>query len=139
MYERILAPLDFSETDYPGLDQAIRMAGETSMLTLIHVIEKIEHLDEAEDQNFYARLEKLAAKKLGERAEYVKAKGVAVCAELVYGKKVNEILGHAREYETDLIVMSSTRVRPDRPIGGFDSTSHSIAMLSQCPVFLVKC
>ena len=138
MYDRILVPLDFSEMDNPSLDQAVRMAEGDSTLTLIHVIEKIDHLDDDEDRDFYKRLETLATEKMGERLEYARSSGVTVHAKLVYGKKIREILGHARDQETDLIVMGSTRVRLDNPIGGFDSTSHSIAMLSQCPVFLVK-
>ena len=75
---------------------------------------------------------------MDQMAEPLSVSGVTVIQRVSYGNRLREILGHAEESPTDLIVMSSRRLEPSERPTGFATLSHQVAILSQVPVLLVK-
>jgi len=107
---------------------------------LLHVIERIEHLDTEFDElkPFYDRLAKSARKGLLEFSERFVADSVKVVDAIMYGKRTQEIVRFAIENNADLIIMASHRIDPDRPGHDWSSISYVVAILAPCPVLLAK-
>jgi len=101
------------------------------------VIETLDlPFDELED--FYQRLHDRAQVEMDQMADPLSVSGVTVIQRVSYGNRLREILAHAEENSTDLIVMSSRRLEISDPPAGFATLSHQVAILSQIPVLLVK-
>ena len=137
MFDHVLVPVDLTDRNHRALEMATRLAGDDGEVTLLHVIETLDlPFDELED--FYQRLHDRAQVEMDQMAEPLSQSGVTVIQRVSYGNRLREILGHADESRTDLIVMSSRRLeRSERPTG-FATLSHQVAILSQVPVLLVK-
>ncbi|HEY4587573.1 MAG TPA: universal stress protein, partial [Thermoanaerobaculia bacterium] len=76
MFRKILVPVDFTEKNEAALDSAAQIAGgsdlEGSEVTLLHVVETIEHIDFNEMSDFYRGLENRASAKLFALVERLK-------------------------------------------------------------------
>ena len=139
MFKRILVPVDLTQKSVGAVDLAHELAGQSSAeIILLHIIETIEHVPFDELKPFYERLEKSAQKGLREFSERFVANKLKVDQVLVYGHRTEEIIRYAAENGVDLIVMASHRIDPDRPGRDWSSISYSVAVLSPCPVLLVK-
>jgi len=139
MFQRILVPVDLSEKSLPAVDLAYEFAIEWGAdVTLLHVIEKIEHIEFDELKPFYERLELSARNGLKEFAEKFAADDRKVDQVLLYGHRTNEIVNYAIENRVDLIIMASHRIDPDRPGHDWSSISYTVAITSPCPVLLMK-
>jgi nucleotide-binding universal stress UspA family protein len=137
MFDRVLVPVDLTDRNLRALGMAARLVGEGGEVTLLHVIETLDlPFDELED--FYQRLHDRAQGEMDRMAEPVSVGGIAVTQRIAYGNRLREILSHAAECGTELIVMSSRRLDPKDAPTGFATLSHQVAMLSQVPVLLVK-
>jgi nucleotide-binding universal stress UspA family protein len=142
MYRKILVPVDFTEKNEAALSSAIEIAGrsqdEDSEVTLLHVIETIEHVEFAEMADFYRGLEARAAAKLFAMEEPFELAGVAVRHEVLYGKRAETIVRYAEDHGADLMILSSHQVDREHPALGWGTISYRIAILVRCPVLLVK-
>ena len=139
MFRNILVPVDFTLKNEAGLNTALDLArGKEAQVTLIHVIETIEHVEFDEMADFYRGLETRAAAKLFGMEERFKEALVPVYHEIVYGKRAETIVHFAEEREIDLIVLSSHKVDRDHPALGVGAISYRIAIVARCPVLLVK-
>lgn len=139
MYERILVPVDLSQKAFAAVDTAYEMARRMgSSVTLLHVIETIEHVQFDEMKDLYARLESSAAKGLEELAARFAETNTPVEQTVIYGKRGSAIVNFAVENAYDLIILSSHRVDTDRPSATFATISYEVAILAPCPVLLVK-
>ena len=109
-------------------------------VVLLYVIETIEHVEfEFEElKPFYDRLETSARKGLQEFSERFVANKLRIDQAIVYGQRTKEIIDFAIRNRTDLIIMASHRIDPDRPGHDWSSISYAVAILSPCPVLLVK-
>lgn len=139
MFKRILVPVDLTRKCRPALDVALKMAIQNdAMVTLLHVIERIDYIAPKEMETFYKKLEKSARQKMNACAKLFRDEGMRVDQQLIYGKRTKEIVQYALENKISVIVMSSHKVNPANP--GFDwgSVSYAVGILSQCPVLLVK-
>lgn len=137
MFQHVLVPVDLTDRNRRALDTAARLAGEDGEVTLLHVIETLDlPFDELED--FYQRLHDRAHVGMDQMAEPLSVRGLTVIQRVSYGSRLREILGHAEQNLTDLIVMSSRRLEPSEAPTGFATLSHQVAILSQIPVLLVK-
>ena len=87
---------------------------------------------------FYDRLENSARKGLQEFSEKFIANKVRVHQAVVYGQRTHEIIDFAIQNRMDLIIMASHRIDPDRPGHDWSSISYAVAILSPCPVLLIK-
>jgi len=142
MYRKILVPVDFTDKNQAALDSAVQIASpgaeDGGEITLLHVIETIEHIDFNEMSDFYHGLETRATAKLFTLQEKLQEKGVRARHEVLFGKRAETILRHAEENGTDLMILSSHKVDRDHPALGFGSISYRIAIVARCPVLLVK-
>jgi nucleotide-binding universal stress UspA family protein len=138
MFKRILVPVDLGKKSVTAIDFAYELAAQFhGEVILLHVIETIEHVEFEELKGFYERLEDSARKRLQELSDRFVEKKLRVDQALVYGHRTKEIVDYASANKVDLIVMSSHRVEPDR-LHDWTSISHGVAILSPCPVLLVK-
>lgn len=139
MFRNILVPVDFTLKNEAALNTALDLArGKEAQVTLLHVIETIEHVEFDEMADFYRGLETRAAAKLFGMEERFKQALIPVYHEILYGKRAETIVHHAEERKTDLIVLSSHQVDRHHPALGAGAISYRIAIVAGCPVLLVK-
>ena len=139
MFRNILVPVDFTLKNEAALNTALDLArGKDAKVTLLHVIETIEHVEFDEMADFYRSLETRSAAKLYGLEERFKEALVPVYHEILYGKRAETIVHYAEEREVDLIVLSSHQVDRDHPALGVGAISYRIAIVARCPVLLVK-
>lgn len=141
MFRNILVPVDFTLKNEAALNTALDLArgpGGLAKVTLLHVIETIEHVEFDEMKDFYRGLETRAAAKLFGMEERFKSAAIPVYHEILYGKRAEAIVHHAEEREADLIVLSSHKVDRDHPALSVGTISYRIAIVARCPVLLVK-
>jgi nucleotide-binding universal stress UspA family protein len=139
MFTHLLLPLDFTDKNEAAIEIALETARrDGAEVTLLHVIETIDHMDFEEMSDFYRKLEARAAAKLAVLAERFSGAGVRARYEIVFGKRAESILTHAAGGKTDLIVLSSHRVDRDHPALGLGTISYQVAIVARCPVLLVK-
>ena len=141
MFRKILVPVDFTDKNEAALDSAVQIAaaqGADSEITLLHVIETIEHIDFKEMKEFYERLELQDAAKLFALEGRLEERGAKVRHQILFGKRAETIVRYAEEMEIDLMVLSSHKVDRDHPALGLGTLSYGIAIVARCPVLLVK-
>jgi universal stress protein A len=139
MFHHILVPTDLTEKGLKALDAAVNLAvHDGGNITLLHVIEMIEDTGSDDFRDFYLQIEKRARKKMNQMAAKVEADQPAVSKVIVYGKRVKEILRFAEEKGIDLIILSSHRVDKEGGLQAWGTISYKVAILSHCPVLLVK-
>jgi len=142
MFRKILVPVDFTDKNQAALDSAVQIAAsgaeDGGEVTLLHVIETIEHIDFKEMSDFYRGLETRATAKLFALQETLEGKGVRVRNEILFGKRAETISRYSEEHAMDLIILSSHHVDRDHPALGLGSISYLIAIVARCPVLLVK-
>ena len=139
MFQRILVPVDLTSKSLAAVDLAYEFATQyRADVILLHVIETIEHVQFEDLKPFYQRLENSARKGLQEFSERFVANKVKVDQALIYGHRSKEIINYAVTNRVDLIIMASHRIDPDRPGHDWSSISYTVAILSPCPVLLVK-
>jgi nucleotide-binding universal stress UspA family protein len=115
MFKKILVPVDLTDSHSRSLDIAAHLAGEGAEVTLLHVIELIAGLSRDEEKGFYGRLEREAREHLARLGRHLDARRVAWQSQVIYGSRGPEVLRHAQQAGSDLIV----RLRPaDRVIDG---------------------
>jgi nucleotide-binding universal stress UspA family protein len=137
MFQRILVPVDFTPKNRRALRLAVAMAHEgRAKITLLHVIEKIDLVPDAELRSFFRKLERLAARRLATMAASLAKRGCEVRRRILRGSRVAEILRSAATM--DLVILASHRVSPRRLPRGWDTLSYRVAILAPCPVLLVK-
>jgi nucleotide-binding universal stress UspA family protein len=140
MFQRILVPVDLSEKSLKAVDTAYAFAAQMgSEVVLLHVIETIENvqLEFEELKPLYDRLESSVRSGLKEFSERFVSNNLRVDQAVVYGKRAKEVVDFAVQHRSDLIIMASHRIDPDRPGHGW-SISYAVAIMSPCPVLLVK-
>lgn len=141
MFRNILVPVDFTLKNEAALTAALDLARRASgevKVTLLHVIETIEHVEFEEMADFYRGLETRAAAKLYGMEERFKVALIPVYHDIIYGKRTEAIVQHAEELGVDLIVLSSHQVDRDHPALGVGAVSYRVAIVARCPVLLVK-
>jgi nucleotide-binding universal stress UspA family protein len=101
IYERILVPIEGSETDAPVLEHVARLAGmcgaEVILLRVAHFHTRDQRSCEVED----------AEGDLARAEESLRARGIAVRALLVSGEPQQAIVQQAAELHPDLIAMAT--------------------------------
>jgi nucleotide-binding universal stress UspA family protein len=136
MFRKIMVPIDLSDAKNPALLIAKKMAAQNNaQLTLLHVIERIEYLPSKETKTFYSRLKKTGTEKLHEFSENYPGK---IKTKIILGNRASSIVKYAEKNGIDLIVMNSHRIDLKEPNKGWGTISYKVAILSQCPVLLVK-
>lgn len=139
MFNRILVPVALTEKSLGAVDVAFNLARQfKSQVTLLHVIETIEHVTFDEMKGLYDRLEASARKGLQEFSERFEAEGLNVDRLVTYGHRTQGIVETAIANQSDLIILASHRIDPDRPGHDWATISYGVAILAPCHVLLVK-
>jgi nucleotide-binding universal stress UspA family protein len=146
MYQRILVPIDGSETAMLGLNEAIKLAkgqGQGSQLRLFHIVNEFV-LDYSYGAGLYGTnlIDSLreGGKKILQQAEaYARQQGVqvdSVLLEAIGGPAADLIVAHAKEWPADLIVMGTHGRRGLRRLA-LGSDAEGVVRESPVPVLLV--
>ena len=141
MFSDILVPVDLTEKNRAAVEVAAdlaRRAEGDARLTLLHVIETIDHVPFEDLEDFYSTLEEKAEAGLEALAGLLPAGGPEIRRRVVYGHRARAIVDYAVDEGCDLIVLSSHRVDPERRGEDWATISHKVAILAPCPVLLVK-
>jgi nucleotide-binding universal stress UspA family protein len=107
-------------------------------VTLLHVIQRIEHVPMAELRGFYREIDGKARRALARAARRFVAAQVDVRPVVLTGDPSREIVRWAAANRVDLVVMTSHRVHPRQPAQRWGTTSYKVGILCRCPVLLVK-
>ena len=139
MFKHILVPSDLTERNRKAMDIAVKMAlvNEAS-ITLLHVVETMEEADSDDFKKFYKQLGSRADKVIDKLIAQYGPKSVSIEKQILYGKRVYEIINFAAEHQVDLIIMSSHKLDPENAAEGWGTISFKVGVLSHCPVMLVK-
>jgi len=139
MFKHILVPTDLTEKSQQALAIAVKIAlHDQSKITLLHVIETIEDSEDNEFSDFYQKLTKRARRMMERMLDFVENESLSVDKEILYGKRLAEIIRYSNDKEIDLIVVSSHKIDKDNLNQGWGTISYKVGILSQCPVLLVK-
>lgn len=139
MFSQILVPVDFTAKNEAALAVARELATTSGgNVTVLHVIERIDEEADEELDRFYERLEERARERMEPTLAALGDGGLTTSSRVVYGSRAHTIVETARDLACDLIVMSSHRVQSERPGADWISISHKVAILSPCPILLVK-
>jgi nucleotide-binding universal stress UspA family protein len=131
MFRRILVPVDLTQKAVDATDVALELARPANAEVTLHVT-----FDDMKD--LYKRLEASARKGLRELSERFEAEGIKVDRLVTYGHRTQAIVETAIANQTDLIVLASHRIDPDRPGQGWSSISYGVAIMAPCHVLLIK-
>ena len=138
MFESILIPVSLAEDSVGAMDVAAGLAERySSAVTLLHVIETLENVPFDELQDFYSKLQSRAEAGISRLEHSLSERNIITSRAIVYGKRVEQIVQYAKKTQIDLIVLNSHPIDPTRP-QGWTSISHFVAILSPCPVLLIK-
>jgi universal stress protein A len=139
MYRRILVPTDLTDRTLKALEVASSIAASANArITLLHVIETIAGAEDNQLTAFYRKLERQAAERLKEIISHTPAKRSEIQTEVVYGRRVDEVLRFVRANDVDLVVLASHPVETSKPYEGLGTMSYKLGILAPCAVLLVK-
>jgi nucleotide-binding universal stress UspA family protein len=139
VFQKILVPVDLSDTHQQAIEIAANLASENDgQVILLHVVEVIPGLWVEEERDFYERIETAARDHLTRFGRRLDDVHVQRREEIIFGNRAEEIVRYATEMGVDLIVLSSHRIDLKNPGAGWGTLSYKIGILSQCPVLLVK-
>jgi nucleotide-binding universal stress UspA family protein len=143
-FRRILCAVDFSASSLAALAYAIDMAEEAdTQLTVLHVVEVPAILSEEPTipSHDLARLGQAAAAEARRKLqELIPERARSYCTAetaVVEGRAYREIIRHATERQSSLIVMG-VHGRGALDLLVFGSTAHHVIRTSACPVLIVR-
>lgn len=138
-FKNILVPTDLTEKSKKVFDIAISMiTKDIGKITLIHVIERIEGIEDEDMSSFYKKLSIRAQKKMDEVVLDYKDRGLTINTEIIIGKRVPEIIRIVHERSIDLIILKSHKIEEVCAGEGWATISYKIAIMAPCPVMIVK-
>ena len=140
MFNNILVPTDLTDKSIKALEIAVGMKKDAvCKITLLHIVETIDD-DEGEDEfrEFYSKLAARAGKKMAKTANRYTNEKIDIHTEIIYGKRVPEIVKYASEKGIDLIILSSHKLDGTDSMNGWATISYRVGILAPCPVMMVK-
>lgn len=139
MFQKILVPVDFTAKNRQALKIAQDLAKHhQGQIILLHVIERIEHLNQSELRVFYRSLQKKAATRLKSLEKEIRKRGLKVNVRTELGNRTEKIIRYAAEKKVDLILLNSHKVSLKKKGSDWGTISYKVAILAPCPVLLVK-
>jgi nucleotide-binding universal stress UspA family protein len=141
--QKILVPIDFSETGMLALEHAGHMAGLAKAdLILLHVLPVNQYHFEIPEPELhienYDRVNAIVEERLNEAVETLRERhGVKARSLSAKGSVTREIIELANEEQVDLIVMGTHGAK------GFEelfigSNAHKVVSVAKCPVITVQ-
>ena len=139
MFKNILVPTDLTNKSIKALEIAVGMKKDAAYrVTLLHVVETIEDDEGEEFREFYNRLAARAGKKMAKTADKYTNDKIDIKTEIIYGKRVPEIVKYASAKGIDLIILSSHKLEDMDSMDGWATISYRVGILAPCPVMMVK-
>jgi len=149
MYKKILVPLDGSklaECALPHVEELAKGCG-TEEVILVSVTERVKGYRALEDPGqrlgqrlipeAFGKKEKQAQRYLDRIAKTMASIGINVSTEVLLWEPAEAIVGYAKQYECDLIVMASHgRSGPSRWAHG--SVADKVLRASCIPVLMIR-
>jgi nucleotide-binding universal stress UspA family protein len=145
MYDKILVPVDGSETSERGLKEAIKIAkAQGSQLRLVHIVNEfifdVSYSAGPFPQNLIESLVTTGKAVLNTAESAAKREGVkvdSVLIESIGGAAADLILEQAKSWQPDLIVMG-THGRRGLAKLAFGSDAEQVVRAATVPVLLVR-
>jgi nucleotide-binding universal stress UspA family protein len=139
MFSHIVIPVNFTRANDKAVAAAIGLARSgKGRVTLLHVVERIQHVPVRELKGFYATLTRAAEAKMKPLARRFERQRIPVWSVVLLGRRAEEIVEYAARREASLVVMSSHRLDPSHRGRGLAAISYQVALLAPCAVMLVK-
>ena len=149
MYKKILVPLDGSKLAECALPHVEELAKgcDTEEVILVSVTERVQGYRALEEPSqplgqrlvpeAFGKKEKQAQRYLDRIAKTMEAKGINVGTEVLLWKPAEAIVGYAKQFGCDLIVMASHgRSGPSR--WAYGSVADKVLRASCIPVLMVR-
>jgi nucleotide-binding universal stress UspA family protein len=138
MFRNILVPTDLTEKSYKAIEIATGMGkGKPCNITLLHVVETLEDDEGDEFKEFYDKIAARAEKKLAKIARRYETDNIEIHTDIIYGKRVQEIVKYASSKGIDLIILSSHKL-DEMDSEGWATISYRVGIFAPCPVMMVK-
>lgn len=139
--KRILVPVDFSEFSYKSLDYANAFAIQSkSEIVLFHVV-PLNYVETEVIAFDYSQIEKQTTDSCQARLEKLRKHRVdpslKVQSHVCIGRPVDEIVKAAREFDADLIIMS-THGYTGLKHAFLGSVTENVVRYAPCPVLTVR-
>ncbi len=135
--DHLLIPLDLSG-HYDDLIETLAELQWGPSAILLHVIEEIRGVPDAELEEFYRSLEARARPVLEAVAGRLTELGLDCELEVRRGRRGEAIVGVAAERGAQVILLSSHPARRGPHGLRAGSTSHQVALVAPCSVFLLR-
>jgi nucleotide-binding universal stress UspA family protein len=143
-FKRILCAVDFSDSSLSALAYALTLAEEAdAQLTLLHVIDMPPELRENplgpdfDIDRMRAAAESEALRRLRALVPEAARTYCTVATAVVEGRAYRQVLQHAAEQRSDLIVLG-VHGRGAIDLLLFGSTTHHVVRAATCPVLIVR-
>ncbi|GAB4510624.1 MAG: universal stress protein [Sulfuricaulis sp.] len=149
MYNRVLVPIDGSETSLRALHEAIRIGQcqEAAEIRLLHVIDTVSYVPQTEPppsyvKEIYAQARKYGQDLLQQAKQVVEKAGLHVETRLVELKRASDripqvIADEAKAMPAELLVMGTHGRRGLNHLL-LGSVAEGVMRLTPCPVLLVR-
>ena len=142
-YKRILCPVDFSEYSNAAVEEAADLAKAIGAeLTLLHAFQNPAYVMPMQGYvglgaDFLGKLRQQLEDEVVAQSRPVRERGVAVKTEVVEGVPYKVIVDHAKEAQSDLIVMG-THGRTGLAHALTGSVAERVVRLAHCPVLVTR-
>jgi nucleotide-binding universal stress UspA family protein len=139
--QRLLVPMDFSDSSVRALRHAVKLAAESGgSLTIVHVVPAdygLLGIGREESRDLDKSLQRQGAHRLRALADAHVGQNVPADLEVRRGRPAEEIVAAATESKSDLIVLSTHgHTGLDRYLIG--SVADRVVRLAPCPVLLMR-
>jgi nucleotide-binding universal stress UspA family protein len=139
MYQNVLIPMDLSEQQSQSMDDALHtLHGREASITLLHIIERIQDVEDLEVENFYENIRTKAEILLSEKATELSDHGFRVQVEILFGKRGAEILSYANDHDIDLMIVRGHAKKSEDPRKELGYLSQQLALFANCSVLLIR-
>lgn len=133
-----MVPVDFTANNRPALSAAAKLASlGPARLWLVHVVEPLSG-SSVLLKAFHRSLMARAVRKMEFMAAPLRRGGLHVAPIVTMGRRAPTIVRLAMTHRIDLLILGSHRIDLEHPSSDWASVSYKVAVLSQCPVLLVK-
>ena len=143
VYKRILCPVDFSSYSNSALDEAASLAKAIGAeLTLLHAFQNPAYVLPMQgyvglSNDFLTSVRKQLEDEIAALARPLRDQGIAVRTEVVEGIPYKSIVDHAKDAQSDLIVMG-THGRTGLAHALTGSVAERVVRLAHCPVLVTR-
>ena len=141
MYDTVLVPTDGSDTVEQTLPHALRLASDTgAKIEVVYVVDTraIHAADPDEREAVESDLEAAGETAVEVVADRAAAKDIEVETAIRRGTPDKEIVRHADETDTDVIVIGTDGKTPREKLQALGSVSERVVDSAPIPVFVIK-